>query len=195
MWEHKYFSKLQKTVLLLCVIFPPAQWLGILGILIYYNYKVKNSPAKVNETNAKTKLENSINNLTELRNKGILTDEEYYQKVAKIKTEKAQQDVQNSIEYKQLKNLRDSGVLTTEEFNSKVILIQVDKKQDFKIIDGFSEGLALVINSDLDYGFINDANELVIPFIFEHGENFKNGESNLRYKGFFSKINKKGEFI
>ncbi|WP_269235675.1 WG repeat-containing protein [Flavobacterium flavigenum] len=196
-WEHKYFSKLEKTVLLLCIVFPPAQWLGILGILIYYNYKVKNSPAIVKERNAKTKLETSINNLTDLRNKEILTDEEYNQKVAKIKTEKAQQDIQNSKEYKQLKSLLDSGILTNEEFESKITLVNIAKTitKDYRIVEGFSEGLALAINSDLDYGFVDENEKVVIDFIFEHAENFKNGISNVRYKGSFRKVNKNGEFI
>jgi hypothetical protein len=193
-WEHKYFSKLQKTVLLLCTVFPPAQWLGI---LIYYNYKVKNNPAILKERNAKTKLETSINNLTDLRNKEILTDEEYNQKVATIKTEKAQQDIQNSKEYKQLKSLRDSGILTNEEFESKITLINIAKiiTKNYRIVDGFSEGIALAINSDLDYGFVDENEKVVIDFIFEHAENFKNGISNVRYKGSFRKVNKNGEFI
>ncbi|WP_026976624.1 SHOCT domain-containing protein [Flavobacterium tegetincola] len=122
-WKSESFSVLQKIILYICIIFPPAQWLGILIMLIYNNIKVENSAEKVSERKVeqvKTKLDSSINSLTELRDKGILTNVEYYEKVAKIKTEKAKEDIQNSSEYRQLKSLRDSGILTTEEFNLKV---------------------------------------------------------------------------
>lgn len=198
-WQHEYFSKAEKTVLLLCVIIPPIQWLGILGIHIYYNYKAKNIKTKVVERNIKEKADSSINTLTELNRKGILTDEEYKEKIEKVENEKAKQDVVNSTEYRQLKNLLNLGVLTKEEFQTKIELLNSKalkpKTEEFRIIDGFSENLALVINVDLDYGFINEENEIVIPFIFDHAENFINGISNVRYKGVFRKINTKGEFI
>ncbi len=198
-WQHEYFSKAEKTVLLLCVIIPPIQWLGILGIHIYYNYKAKNIKTKVVERNIKEKADSSINTLTELNRKGILTDEEYKEKIEKVENEKAKQDVVNSTEYRQLKNLLNLGVLTKEEFQTKIVLLNSKalkpKTEEFRIIDGFSENLALVINVDLDYGFINEENEIVIPFIFDHAENFVNGISNVRYKGVFRKINTKGEFI
>lgn len=198
-WQHEYFSKAEKTVLLLCVIIPPIQWLGILGIHIYYNYKAKNIKTKVVERNIKEKADSSINTLTELNKKGILTDEEYKEKIEKVENEKTKQDVVNSTEYMQLKNLLNLGVLTKDEFQTKIEFLNSKalktKTEEFRIIDGFSENLALVINVDLDYGFINEENEIVIPFIFDHAENFANGISNVRYKGVFRKINTKGEFI
>ena len=128
-WKSESFSALQKTVLYICIIFPPAQWLGILIMLIYNNVKAENSAERVNERKVeqvKTKLDSSIRSLTELRDKGILTDVEYYEKVAKIKTEKAQQEIQNSSEYNQLKSLRDSGILSKEEFENKIKLIKIE---------------------------------------------------------------------
>lgn len=130
-WKNKHFSTLQKIVLYFCIIFPPAQWIGILIILIYNNYKENKSIEKVSERNVeqvKAKLNSSIQNLTDLRDKGILTDKEYYKKVAEIKTKKAQQEIQNSVEYRQLKSLKDSGVLTQEEFENKLKLIKVDNE-------------------------------------------------------------------
>ena len=129
-WKSESFGVLQKTILYICIIFPPAQWLGILIMLIYNNIKVENSAEKVSERKVeqvKTKLDSSINSLTELRDKGILTDVEYYEKVAKIKTEKAQQEIQNSSQYRQLKSLRDSGILTKEEFENKIKLIKIEE--------------------------------------------------------------------
>lgn len=116
---------------LACIFLSP-----IIGIIITLLSKknektlkseIENSLGKVNEINAKelkTNLNSSINILTDLRDKGILTDEEYYQKAAKIKAEEAKQDIQNSFEYKQLQSLRDSKVLTSEEFEIKIKLLE-----------------------------------------------------------------------
>ena len=48
-WKSNMFTKIQKTLLLICIIFPPAQWLGILIVLVYNNYKLENTPEKLNE--------------------------------------------------------------------------------------------------------------------------------------------------
>ncbi len=74
------------------------------------------------QTNYKT--DDSLQNLSDLKQKGILTDEEYNQKVSKINAEKDEQELKNSVEYKQLKSLLDSNILTKEEFESKVILLK-----------------------------------------------------------------------
>ncbi len=126
-WNNEKFSSIQKTILLICIVFPPAQWLGILLVLAYNNYKVNNSTEKITERKVeqlKVNLDNSISSLKDLKEKGILTDEEYKTKVAKINTEKEEQSLKNSLEYKQLKSLLDSGILTKEEFENKIKLIQ-----------------------------------------------------------------------
>jgi hypothetical protein len=144
-WNNEKFSGVQKTILLICIVFPPAQWLGILVVLAYNNYKVNNSVEKVQERKVeqvKVNLDNSISNLTNLKDKGILTDEEYKTKVAKINVEKDEQSLKNSLEYKQLKSLLGSGVLTKVEFDSKVKLIQNISEKEVDI-----EEINNVINS------------------------------------------------
>lgn len=69
-------------------------------------------------------IKNSISNLSNLKNKGIITEEEFKRKVEKLRNAKNEQDVKNSAEYKQLKNLYEIGVLTKGEFENKVQLIQ-----------------------------------------------------------------------
>jgi hypothetical protein len=69
--------------------------------------------------NLKTKLDSTIESLKDLKQKGILSDEEYKAKVEKIEIEKSEQKVKNSIGYKQLKGLFDSGVFTKDEFEEK----------------------------------------------------------------------------
>ena len=201
-WNNVNFTKTQKAVLLILLIFPPAQWVGILVVLAYNNYKVNNTTEKVTERKVeqvKVNLDNSISSLKDLKDKGILTTEEYETKVAKINTEKDEQVLKNSLEYRQLKSLTDNGILSKEEFDSKVKILNSRVKEkvidEFRIIDGFSEGLALAINSDLDYGFINENSEVIIEFKFDHAENFIDGVAKVRYNGEFKTINKKGEFI
>lgn len=77
----------------------------------------------------KRNLDETISNLTDLKNKGILTEEEYQAKVEKVNQEQSEQDLKNSPEYKQLKSLLDSGILTKEEFEEKVKIIKKDLKE------------------------------------------------------------------
>lgn len=106
----------------------------------YFNNTVDRKVEQV-----KSNLDNSISNLKELKNKGILTNEEYKTKVEKIEVEKTEQTLKNSLEYKQLKSLFDSGILTKEEFDSKIQLLQnvsgkaVDKKEISKVIDSINK--------------------------------------------------------
>ena len=72
-------------------------------------------------------------------NKGILTEKEYRTKVEKIETEKTEQNLKNSMEYKQLKSLFDSGILTKEEFENKIQLLQSVSEKEVEIIEK-SEG-------------------------------------------------------
>ena len=142
-WNNDEFSKEQKIGLLICVIFPPAQWLGILIILAYNSNKESNSAEKAEERKIaenKVKLDSTISALTELKEKGILTEEEYKTKVDKVEIEKAEQNLKNSSEYKQLKNLFDSEVLTKDEFEIKIQILQnISKKEDIKEINNITK--------------------------------------------------------
>lgn len=119
-WNNNNFSKEQKTGLLICIVFAPAQWLGILLVLAYNSNRDNNTIERKTEK----KLDSTISNLIDLKEKGILTEEEYKSKVHKIETEKAEQYLKNSTEYKQLKSLFDSEVLTKDEFENKIQLLQ-----------------------------------------------------------------------
>ncbi len=129
-WNSNEFTKAQKILLLTCFIFPPAQWIGILIILIYNNYKFENTPEKLNEKKViekKIKLNSSIDNLLELKEKGILTTDEYNEKVDKIESQKIEEEIKNSSEYKQLKSLFDNNILTTDEFENKIKLLKTNE--------------------------------------------------------------------
>lgn len=63
--------------------------------------------------------EKKLQTLKELHEQDILTSEEYYEKLAKLKHEKLQKKVKETDEYKKLKSLYENGILTKEEFESK----------------------------------------------------------------------------
>src|SRR5690606_23270684 len=91
-WQSKSFTKLQKTILLICIVFAPLQWLGILIFSIYNKMKLENTPEKIAEKKIeeiKSKLDYTIENLNDLKQKGILNEEEYKQKTEKLEVEKA----------------------------------------------------------------------------------------------------------
>lgn len=114
------FNSLQKTVLLICILFPPAQWLGILIVFAYNSNKENNTVERKTEK----KLDSTISNLVELKEKGILTEDEYISKINQIELEKEDNFLKNSKEYNQLKNLLDSDILTKNEFENKIILLK-----------------------------------------------------------------------
>lgn len=150
------FNSIQKTILLISIIFPPAQWLGILIVLAYNNYiencTVENTTERKIENKTNT-LNSQLENLKDLKEKGILTDEEYNQKVEKLQLKKFEYDLKSSVEYKQLKSLLDSGVLTKEEFENKINLLisfsdkEVDKTEISKILNLATDSYLKDLNS------------------------------------------------
>ena len=140
-WNSDEFTKEQKIFLLIAMIFAPVQWIGILVIKYYNKHKYESTPERKTEK----KLDSTISNLTELKEKGILTEEEYKTKVDKIAVEKTEQNLKSSLEYRQLKSLLEGGILTKEEFESKIQLLQnvsnkeVDTKEINKIIDSVNK--------------------------------------------------------
>lgn len=126
-WNSDSFTKPQKIGLICCIVFPPLQWISILLVLAYNKHQSENTTeAKIIKQNVESKqnLDSAKNNLIELKEKGIITEEEFNSKVEKIESQKTEFDIKNSTEYKQLKNLFDSGILTKEEFESKINLIK-----------------------------------------------------------------------
>lgn len=118
-WNSESFNTTQKIILSILALFFPLQWAGIVICLIYNNYK----KAQTKEYKTETKINATIDNLNSLKEKGILNEEEYQNKVNKLNIEKAEQDLKNSTEYKQLESLLNSGILTQDEFESKIKLI------------------------------------------------------------------------
>lgn len=127
-WNSEEYNSSQKVLLTIFIIFPPLQWLSIILILIYNRTLKTKSIQEVTTTN----LTNAIDNLKELKDKGILNEEEYNLKSEKIQSEKIENQILNSTEYLQLKNLYDLKVLSKEEFESKVEKIRDILKEKFE---------------------------------------------------------------
>lgn len=161
-WNSEQFTSSQKTVLLICVIFPPAQWLGILIVSIYNTSVINNSDEKVNERKSEqiiNNLDSSVKSLSDLKDKGVITEVFYFKKVAEIKAKIAKEELENLIEYKQLKNLLKNGILSKEDFEDKIINLQkfvVEnppkniRKEEIKPEKFLSEAEKIAIQKELD---------------------------------------------
>ena len=65
-----------------------------------------------------------IESLKNLKEKGILTEEEYMEKAKIVNQEIAEKKLKETEEYKQLQNLLNSQLLTQEEFENKVNILR-----------------------------------------------------------------------
>ncbi|WP_432221832.1 SHOCT domain-containing protein [Flavobacterium sp. TMP13] len=119
-WNSDNFTKIQKNTLLVFVLFPPLQWVSILVILLYNNLN-KQKPVVVN---TETNINSGLKILNDLKQKGIITEEEYASKINKVEIERSEQNFKNTLEYKQLESLLLSGILTKEEFENKIKILQ-----------------------------------------------------------------------
>lgn len=123
-WKSENFSKVQKVILLVCILFLPLQW--VLAIVMYFYNKDRNSLPSF-------KQEKSIRNLDELeflKSTGILSEEEFKEKAEEVKTNFETTNIKETEEYKALCKLNKSGVLSDEEFNSKVQLLVSNKTKN-----------------------------------------------------------------
>lgn len=197
------FTHLQIFLLYILIIFPPLQYVSIL-IFYTYNYiknlsdksrkQLKNNQLKINN------LEDSQNKLTELRNLNIISDTEYLAKKARIENQIDEYIIENRVEYKNLESLYKNCILSEFEFKQKIDLLQsLEKKNrnsrsdiicNFNIIAGYHEGLALAIDENLNYGFVDDSRNTIIPFQYNLAQNFSNGLAVVMVGNKYGYINK-----
>jgi|688.fasta_scaffold33181_5 uncharacterized membrane protein YhaH (DUF805 family) len=119
-WKSDKFTKFMKIILTVFTLFPPLQWFIIVLILIFKNFDSFNSYSKNKIKTSKA----SISDLIDLKNKGLISEVEFKQKVEKLEADKIDVKLEQSIEYKKLKSLLDSGLLTELEFKSKTKLLK-----------------------------------------------------------------------
>lgn len=107
--ESEPYSGSMYPIIAIVLLFIPA-------FLFYSAFKNKNEiPTTTNNTQT-----NALNDLSELKKSGLLTEDEYNEKVSKLNNEKSELELKNTTEYKQLKNLFDVGVLNQDEFDDKI---------------------------------------------------------------------------
>jgi hypothetical protein len=189
-WNSDNFTKTQKIGLICCVIFPPMQWVSILLVLAYNKYQSEGTKkAKIIKQNFRSKqnLDSTINDLVELRGKGIISEEEFISKVNTIENQKTEFDIKKSTEYKQLKNLFNSGVLTKEEFENKIKRIQTISKKEFNSEEpSYTDDLTNEKKSDkrdnkttIDRKIILFFATLIILILIIIGYQYSNNKSNF----------------
>lgn len=130
------FTKPQKVFLLICIIFAPLQWLGIILLLIYNHYKKENTPERKRDKKVQKQTNSydyKITSLKELKDNGILTEEEYNQKIKNLENLKLESQLKLSGDYKKLKSLFDDGILTKEEFEFKIDMLKNKLNTDINI--------------------------------------------------------------
>lgn len=121
------FSKVEKIVLLIFIVFPPLQWVSILILLGVKYYKEQNSKENLIVKNIQKQTDNyevQIISLKELKDDEIITEEEFNQKVKILENSKLESQITLSEDYKKLKNLYDDGILTKEEFENKINILK-----------------------------------------------------------------------
>jgi len=201
-YQSDKFTKAQKAFLLICIIFPPLQWVSILIVLAYNNYKEQNSPEVLREKQAikqTNSFDDKINSLKELKDKEILTEQEYNEKVKNLENYKKDSELKLSEDYIKLKSLFEDGILTKEEFENKVEILksklEVKENTSPEEKEEFFDGLCVFANENLDYGFKDTQGEIIIKPIYEYADNFSNGLALVRDNGKFGFINTNGEIV
>ncbi len=142
-WNSENFTKSQKTFLLICIIFPPAQW--VLAILMYF-FNKNSSLEKPNllrpSTNRSHQNQNKQRNFSTneqkqslqiLKDKGVLTESEYQEKLKIIDEQIIIEKIHKSTEYQNLKKVYESDLLTKEQFDEKTNKLIAEYKDYYSI--------------------------------------------------------------
>lgn len=116
------FNETQKIFLLVCIVFPPLQWLLTLILL-----GVKN-----NELDEVQLRDTALDNL---KNKGLVSEEEYVEKIKILYRNKAFEKIKNTVDHKQLIQLKKVGILNEQEYQHKLNVIINNKAKILRQID------------------------------------------------------------
>lgn len=190
-----------------------------IGFLIYELSK-KAKDRYVNKDLYKAKkeadeIEDKLEKIRDLYNDGYLTQDEFNQKSAKLKSDKTKKEVEQTAEYKKLKDLYNDGILTKEEFESKANKVIIEKEteeinytnsyiedekfiynnQDYYIKDNLIEGFYLITDFELNYGFANKDKIVTIKPKYEFAESFSDGLALVRLNQKFGFIDYSGKVV
>lgn len=148
-------------------------------------------------------------NLINLRDKDILSEEEFKSKMSKIHQDRTKTELKKTKEYLQLQQLYRSKILTGEEFDSKVDLLL--KKQNIEPLEiglknklintgyhqirDFKEGRARIWDENQLFGFIDENYHIIVEPKFTLAEDFSEGLALVYLYDNYGFINKKGEIV
>jgi hypothetical protein len=169
-WHSDFFTKTQKIIIFISLLFPPGALAVIILISIYNNVrpnKAAPNPTVTQPTKDLSVLEESLGKIKELHEKGIFTDSELNEKTSElekqirsIQEEKAQKSfeskVKESEEYRALLVLRSSQVISSEEFDKKV-----KKLIDDKMVESTAVNLDVVV----DDGKIRNHDNMILGIV------------------------------
>jgi ABC-type multidrug transport system fused ATPase/permease subunit len=137
--QSDYFTKIQKVILGILFIFPPAQWVLAIISGLWNKYNNVSIGFKIDKT------EKQIAQLQNFKNKGLLTEEECEEKSKVIIRKYKKEILIKTKEYKSLKKLNESGILTDKEFKQKIKLLKNSTKVFEEDTNSFEFWLGLFI--------------------------------------------------
>lgn len=126
--------------LIACLFLTP-----IIGVIIVLLSPKLEEFKKENVRNVKTFSKRKTNiienkaNLESLLIKGVLSPEEYKNKLERIEKENRSISFKETDEYTKLKSLLGSGIFSQEEFDSKISILEDKKKKANKFIKGYAD--------------------------------------------------------
>jgi hypothetical protein len=169
-------------------------------IWLVYSGAKDNSKTKVpnrNNKNVTNPNYDKSSTLKELKDKGILTEQEYEVKIKKLIEDDLEKSLEDYNEYKQLKSLYNDGILTKDEFENKVEFLKnkIRSNKEDRNKNEPSEGMILVTDDDLNYGFTDINGSEVIKTQYEYAEDFSEGLALVRLNSMFGYIDKKGNVV
>jgi hypothetical protein len=150
---------------------------------------------------AKSSFEEQKESLDILKDKGLLNEPEYLKKLHLVEEKISLEELHESSEYSSLKVLFDGGLLTKAEFDEKTKLLRLKLKEnpnvevngEFRVISDFKNGLALAVDNNLNYGFVDLDNNIAIDFNYEYAECFCDDLALVRMEGKFGFIGYDGQ--
>lgn len=151
-----------------------------------------------NKQSNSTVYENRIESLKELKEKGLLTEQEYEEKIKKVVDDNITKSLEDYTEYKQLKTLYEDDILTKEELETKVEILRSKlraKNTEEEKGEPYFEELRSFTDKELNYGFEDETGNIVVEPIYEYVDNFREGLSLVRKNRKFGFIDRKGNII
>jgi hypothetical protein len=182
---------------------------GILMWLINYIKKFKSNREQKtilekvkSENRIKNEIEEKKEKLKDLKNNNILSEKEFEKKLEKVNDEELSINLKSNSDYLKLLELYNSGIFDKTEFDEKVKVIKskINNKRNiinnhYRIVGEFKCGLATAIDNELNYGYVDENQNIIIGFNYEFASDFNNDRALVRLGGKFGFIDTQNKLI